>query len=467
MTSTVRRAAAFAVVGSIALAVPLLEAAATARYAPLAVAAPFALIAAVAVFGVHEGRVFELFARPGERRERRLYGLIGFTLAASGLVLLTVVTRMPTGVGVGVVLLVAYGNLAARVVGASLREPDPALPTTAFATGGGAAYAVGHLVVRVVETGAVGSGLAEILFLAASGGLLGALLRTVLFESDDPVVMLTVGMWLWLLVSLATAVTLGGVGLALAVSAGLGYASYALETASIPGMLAGVSMGIVTIVLGDIAWFAVLIAFFVVGGLSTKFRYDQKLARGVAQENDGARGAANVLANGAVPLVAVLAYAGVGALSMRGAAVVESLPVARDVFLFVFAGAVATAMSDTLSSEIGGVFDGVRLITTLEPVEAGTDGGVSLPGFVAGVAGGALVGGVAYALFRGGTDTGLVVPQTGAVVLAAAGVLGMVVDSFLGATVEGQYLGNSGVNLLATLTGGLVAGVASILLGLA
>lgn len=463
MTSSVRRAAAFAAVGTIALAVPLLETAATARFAPVAVAAPFALIAAVAVFGVHEGRLFELFARPGERRERRLYGLIGFTLAASGLVLLTVVSSMPTGVGVGVVLLVAYGNLAARAVDA-VGDVDPALPTTAFATGGGAAYAAGHLLTRSLETGALGS-VPEVAFLAASGGLLGALLRTVLFESDDPLVMVTVGLWLWLLVALAADVTAQGIGLALAVSVGLGYASYALETASIPGMLAGVAMGIVTIVLGDVAWFAVLIAFFVVGGLTTKFRYEEKLARGVAERDDGARGAANVLANGAVPLVAVLAFAAAGALTVDGALLAERLPVARETFLYVFAGAVSTAMSDTLSSEIGGVFDGVRLITTLERVEPGTDGGVTPAGMVAGVAGAGLVGGIAYGLFRGSTTTGLVVSPTGAGVLVVAGVVGMLVDSLLGATVEGGLVGNGGVNLSATVAGGLVAGVAAVALG--
>jgi uncharacterized protein (TIGR00297 family) len=464
--STVRRAAAFAVVGSIALVVPLLEAVATAGLAPLAVAAPFALIAAAAVFGVHEGRLFELFARPGERRERRLYGLIGFTLAASGLVLLAVVSSMPMGVGVGVVLLVAYGNLAARTVQAAVEDVDPALPTAAFATAGGTAFGAGHLLTRYLESGAA-DGVPAVVFLAAVGGLVAALLRTVLFESDDPVVMVTVGLWLWLLTTLAADVTLRGVAIALAVSVGLGYASYALETASIPGMLAGVSMGIVTIVLGDVAWFAVLIAFFVVGGLSTKFCYEEKLDRGVAEPDEGARGAANVLANGAVPLAAVLAYAAAETVVIGDAMPSTVLPVSRTLFLFVFVGGVSTAMSDTLSSEIGGVFDGVRLITTLDPVDPGTDGGVSLPGVAAGIAGAGLVGGVVYALFRGQTATGIAVGPTGVGVVVVAGVLGMLVDSLLGATVEGRLLGNGGVNLLATLSGGLTAGLAAVALGLA
>jgi uncharacterized protein (TIGR00297 family) len=447
VTSTVRRAAAFAAVGSISLAAPLLQAAAAGpslpvapsdRFVAVAPAMPFAAIAAAAVFVVHDGPLFELFARPGERRERRLYGLIGFSLAATGLVLLSTASGMPTGVAVGAILLVAYGNLAAQT---TRSVTDLAVVrAVAFAVGGGLGAGAGLLAVARLEATTVVP--AEVVFLAASGALLGTLLRTILFESDDPHVMLTVGLWLWLLSTLATDVALPEVGLALAVTVALGYASYALETASIPGMLAGVSVGLVTIVLTDFGWFAVLIAFFVVGGLSTKFRYDRKRDRGVAEPDEGARGAANVLANAAVGLGAVLAYAAVGSPE-----VAVDLP--RTAFLYVFVGSVATAMSDTLSSEVGAAFDSPRLVTTLEPVEPGTDGAVTWQGLVAGVAGAGLVAGLSAGL--------LAVGPTGAAVVVAAGLAGMTVDSLVGATLEGGRVGNGTVNFLATLGGGLVA----------
>jgi uncharacterized protein (TIGR00297 family) len=128
------------------------------------------------------------------------------------------------------------------------------------------------------------------------------------------------------------------------------------------------------------------------------------------------------------------------------------------VFLFAFAGSIATAMSDTLSSEIGGVFDNPRLITTLEPVEPGTDGGVTWQGEVAGIGGAAVVAVIAMALFD---SVGL----AGAIVVALAGASGMTMDSLLGATLEGDALGNQSVNFLATLTGALVgAGLAVVFL---
>jgi uncharacterized membrane protein len=52
----------------------------------------------------------------------------------------------------------------------------------------------------------------------------------------------------------------------------------------------------------------------------------------------------------------------------------------------------------------------------------------------------------------------------GAVVIVFAGFVGMTVDSLLGATIEGWFLGNQGVNFLATLSAGLACtGLAVVL----
>jgi uncharacterized protein (TIGR00297 family) len=116
-------------------------------------------------------------------------------------------------------------------------------------------------------------------------------------------------------------------------------------------------------------------------------------------------------------------------------------------------------MSDTLSSEIGGVFDEPRLITTLERVEPGTDGGVTWQGELAGAFGATIVALIAVALFDA-------VGPLGGVVVALAGVGGMTVDSLLGATVEGDQVGNQSVNFLATLSGAVLGAGLALLVGL-
>jgi uncharacterized protein (TIGR00297 family) len=416
-------------VGTLSLAAPILGAAA---------AVPFAVIAALAAFVVDDGPLFELFARPGDYEDRRLNGLAGFSLAATGLALLaTVLTDpMPVSLFVTAVLVLAYGNLGERFV--ADHSDDPFISTLGFTVVGFLAGTVGQVATASVTATSVDPAVAA--FLASTGALVAALLRSVLYERDDPLVMLSVGLLLWFFAQLVTTIPPLEIVGALAVMVVLGYASYALGTASVTGMLAGVLLGVLTIVLGGFGWFAVLIAFFGVGGLSTKFKYDDKLDRGVAEDNEGARGSGNVLGNAAVALLAVIGFAASEIVMLPGT-----------LFLFAFTGSLATAMSDTLSSEIGGLFDTPRLITTLERVPPGTDGGVTWQGELAGIAGAALVAAIAVATLP------ITDPLLGALVIVGGGLGGMTVDSLLGATVEGDRIGNQSVNFLATLAGALVS----------
>ena len=436
MTSTVRRAAAFALVGSLSLAVPIFGTLDDPAYATVAAAGPFLVVAAFALTISDDTVAFELFARPGDRRDGKLYGLAGFSLAAAGLAILTVEFGMPDHVYVATVLLVAIGNLGGQL--SERWTTERVLSTAGFVAAGFLGAAAGQLV--IVQTTGVVTEMPSVAFLAASGALLAALLRAVLFQRDDPLVMAVVALLLWLFSSFPIEISTTRIAVALAVTVALGYVSYALETASLPGMLTGVLLGLLTIVLGDYGWFAMLIAFFGIGGLAAKYRYDEKKARGIAEENEGARGSSNVLANSLVALVAVLA-----------AAASPDLGVPARLFLFAFAGSVAAALSDTLSSEIGGLFDKPRLVTTLEVVEPGTDGAVTWQGELAGLVGAGIIAVIALVAFDS-------IQPMGAAVVVGAGIVGMTVDSLLGATIEGWLCGNQGVNLLATLAAAIAGG---------
>jgi len=446
VTTTVRRAGAFALVGTLALAVPPIARGTRQALATVAAPAPFIVVAAIALYVIEDGPLFELFARPGDRRDGRLYGLAGFALAAAALALLTVRFEMPMPVYAGTVLLLSWGNLGGHLVRSVYDEPIVA--TAGFVVAGFAAGTAGQYAVALQHGAAGGVEWPFVAFLAASGALLGALLRAVLFERDDPLVMVSVGLLLWLFADLPLDPEPTRIAVALAVSAFLGYLTYALRTASLPGMLTGVFLCLQTIVLGDYGWFLMLVTFFGLGGLSTKFRYEEKKTRGIAEENEGARGSGNVLANSLVGLFAVLG----------AAASPTHTTVAPEVFLFAFAGSIAAAMSDTLSSEIGGVFDNPRLITTLKRVEPGTDGAVTWQGELAGFAGAVLIAGIAVVSFES-------VTTVGAGIVVFGGVVGMTVDSLLGATVEGWLLENEGVNFAATLAAGVAAGVAAVASG--
>ena len=428
MSTPVRRAGAFGALCTLSLAVPILGP---------ELSAPIAVALALVAIAVTDGPIFDLFAFPGDYSEGRLFGLLTFVLAVTTLGLLAVNWSLPMSVFVGVVLLVGYGGFAEAVVRA--RTDADILQTIAFCTVGSLGAIAGQVASRAAEGLPIESALPVIVFLAVSGTLLAALLRDVLISYDDPIVLLTVGLSLWLLAELEPTIGVTGIAAALAITIAIGYVSHALGAASIAGMLTGILLALLTIVLGGYDWFAVLITFFAVGSVSTKFRYEQKADRGVAEGNDGARGTSNVIGNTAAAMIAVLGFA---------ASEVDLLAVDPALFLFAFAGAISTALSDTLSSEIGSVYDDPRLITTLEPVTPGTDGAVTWQGELAGVVGAAAVAGVGYAVYP---DVGLV----GALIIGVAGFVGMTADSLLGATLEGKYLGNQSVNFLATVAGAL------------
>lgn len=436
MTGQSRRAAAFAAIATVAIAAPVLGP---------ATAVPFAAIGLVAVFGIPQGRLFDLLARPGDYESGRLHGLAGFALATAGLAVLATAPQlsMPEPVFVAAVFVVAFGTLGKELF--ALWTDSAARAVVAFVVVGTIAATLGQFLIGFQLGHPIA--ITTPLFLGTVGSIAAAILRQLLYERDDPIVLLSVGLLLWGASVLDAPIEVSSLLVAVVVTAFLGYVSYALGTASIAGALTGVLLGLVTIVYGGFGWFVVLISFYGIGALASKYRYDEKAARGVAEDNLGARGTGNVLGNSAVALAAVLGFA-----------VADQVTIPEIVFVLAFAGALSTALADTLSSEIGGLFDTPRLITTLEPVAPGTDGAVTWQGTIAGAVGAAIVGGL----------TTLLLPATSPIVagiaVAVGGVAGTIADSVFGATIEGDRLGNQTVNFLATLVGAIVAVATGLLL---
>ena len=169
-----------------------------------------------------------------------------------------------------------------------------------------------------------------------------------------------------------------------------------------------------------------LITLFVLTFLATRFGRARKERHGLAERRTGRR-AAQVLAN--LGIAALFAATGhlLGALA-----------------------ALAEATADTVSSEIGQALAGPTwLLTTGRRVPAGTDGGLSLSGTLAGCTAALVIAGVACLTLQK--------PALGAIIFLA-GVFGLVFDSLLGATIERRgWIGNDLVNLLSTLAAALAA----------
>ena len=227
---------------------------------------------------------------------------------------------------------------------------------------------------------------------------------------------------------------------ALMVTIAFGVAAYLLRGVTRTGALAGTFVAFV-IYLG-LGWggFVTLVAVFVVTWVCTRVGLVRKQQLGLAQDRRG-RDAGQVLANVAT------------------AALFAALALRNQWFAVASVAAMAEAAADTAQSEIGEIASGrAWLITTFREVSAGTDGGVTFPGLLAGAVAAAMAAIVARL-------TGAIEPRF-AGVAGVAGFLGSVADSLLGATLERRgWLNNNGVNFLSTLVSGAIAITLLYLLG--
>jgi uncharacterized protein (TIGR00297 family) len=175
---------------------------------------------------------------------------------------------------------------------------------------------------------------------------------------------------------------------------------------------------------------AALVMVFVLTFAATRYGRAKKEARGLSESRRGRR---------ASQIVANLGVAGLFAAAGRYEGCVAAL---------------AEAAADTVSSEIGqATGHPARLVTTGRMVPAGTDGGVTVTGTLAGLVAAALV-----VVVGSGHHTAWPIQVTTWFAAAA----GLYFDSLLGATVERRgWLGNDLVNFASTL---FAAWIASMLM---
>lgn len=225
------------------------------------------------------------------------------------------------------------------------------------------------------------------------------------------------------------------------VAFGFSYLAFRLKTADIPGLFSAALVGIILIVFAGISWFLIMLVFFVLGAIATRYKMDYKRTLHVEEDKGGVRGYINVFANG---LVSVIAAIGWGVTY-------------HPVFIAIYVGSVSTAAADTIAGEIGVCSGKPRLITTLQTVPEGTNGGISVLGEVAGFFGAFLVSACAFML-----------SAADIAIFAAAvigGFIGTNIDSLIGELFENKkYFGNAGTNFLATLGGGIVTAILWIII---
>ncbi len=214
-----------------------------------------------------------------------------------------------------------------------------------------------------------------------------------------------------------------------------------IKAFDVTATIVAILFGAIILRLQGSGWFFTLFAFLVVSLWATY--YGKKSRGGIEHER---RSTDNVISNGLIAFMATIFS-----------------------FPHIFLGSVATALSDTISSEIGVLSKNEPrlLLYPWKKVPAGTNGAVSVIGTIAAVAGAAIIAAMAFFLY------GSFLPASAGALSAArtklffavfaGGFLGCVVDSALGHLENQGLMTNGSVNFAATLAGGLItAGLMSL-----
>ncbi len=381
--------------------------------------------------------IFMLFATVADKKSEVLVKPLALTLSLTALCILSAVSSLPLYIISDVIIIVTLAEVLALV----FRSFGNLTSSLVYVLAGGFfGFLVGELSTIITNTGTSPDFL---FFVAMIGALVGALLRHILSSVEENVIVpLGIGLVMWLFDSFDYSVPVVRLLLTLLFMIMLGYVLGRVKLADLSGILSGILMGFLISSFTDFRWFIIILAFFVIGGIFTRYKYEYKRAIGIAQEGGGARGYRNVFGNGLAALVCAIAYGISGNV----------------LFLVAYVGAVATATGDTLASEIGQTHRKLpRLITDLRIVPHGTDGGITTLGEYAALAGAASIALIAVLLGVAGLNT--IIP------VILGGFFGVNFDSVLGGVLERRhYLTNSSVNLLATISGAIAAVVIYLLL---
>lgn len=234
----------------------------------------------------------------------------------------------------------------------------------------------------------------------------------------------------------------GRLAIAGAVTLGFALLARALRGVSRSGMLAGGAACFLLYAGAGPSAFAALAALFLLTWAATRLGYRHKQELGIAERGDG-RNAWQVLAN--------LALAALGAVLFGVSG--------NRVWLLAVTAALAEAATDTVASEVGQSRSRTALlITTCKPVPAGTDGGITMAGTLAGIAAGLMLAAVAA--------LGGMIARHQLWIPATAGFAGMLIDSLLGATCQRRgWMNNEAVNLFGTLAAAALAYAMAAALG--
>ncbi|HEY9205025.1 MAG TPA: TIGR00297 family protein [Candidatus Methanoperedens sp.] len=404
--------------------------------------------------------VFQMLARESDIKAGRLTGMfqLFFIMALLLLINLTIgPDKLPLFIIGGAFAITTFGDGAADIINIHDKEKNnarkkgdikvySARSSIVFLIAGSIfAFLAGAWILAWGGQDILHVPYGMLFFLAVLGSLTGALLESITATEDNVVIPFGSAMTMWLFYTFRFSynVETQYLFMVLVFAFILGYLAYRVRIADISAMLSATLIGVIIIISSSISWFFILLSFFFLGSLFTRYKYNYKLKFGVAEKKGGIRGYKNVFSNSIAALSLAVGYR-------------IFYPSYDMLLMSAYLGSVATACGDTLASEIGQTYKGEpRMITTFKKARPGTDGAVSGLGEAAAFFGSSVIALLAVLLIPDMQNGFGVV-----IAVVAGGFIGTNIDSVLGATLQQKgYLSNNGVNFFATISGAIISGL--------
>ena len=189
--------------------------------------------------------------------------------------------------------------------------------------------------------------------------------------------------------------------------------------------------------IGFLGWISVVI-YLILGSLVTKVGFQYKQNIGIAEKRGGRRGPENVWGSAATGVI----FAIMIKLNILNQSILE----------VAFAASFAAKLADTFGSEIGKRFgSNTFLITTLQKVKKGTEGGISLEGTFASLFGSCLM---SYFMLL----FGIISTKDHFFIVLISGFIATLAESIIGARYQEKYhLSNEFVNFIQTTLSSIIS----------
>ncbi len=189
--------------------------------------------------------------------------------------------------------------------------------------------------------------------------------------------------------------------------------------------------------IGFFGWISVVI-YLILGSLVTKVGFQYKQNIGIAEKRGGRRGPENVWGSAATGVI----FAIMIKLNILNQSILE----------VAFAASFAAKLADTFGSEIGKRFGrNTFLITTLQKVKKGTEGGISLEGTFASLFGSCLM---SYFMLL----LGIISTKADFFIVLISGFIATIAESIIGARYQEKYhLSNEFVNFIQTTLSSIIS----------